>query len=357
MALLHVPRVGHITAKRLIRMFGSPKAVFEQDRASLSKELSPYLVDELLSYDPGNDRSIDEEFERIERFGARVLTIDDDDYPKNIIDLRDAPTLLYVKGEILRQDDLAVGIVGTRRASRYGIEQARRFAKYLARNGVTIVSGMAMGIDGNAQQSAIENGGRTIAVLGCGVDVIYPSMHRKLYEEIIQNGAIVSDFPMGTDSQPQNFPPRNRIISGLSKAVLVVEGRIKSGALITARYAADQGRDVFALPGDINRPTSRGPNSLIRDGAIPVLDPQEIAENLGIVSMPDNKRNVVTGLASKLDGVEKIIYKELGFEGKHIDAIAISTGYSIQQTLAVLTVLEMRDIVKRLPGMMFARNV
>ena len=358
MALLRVPGVGQITAKKLIAIYGSPQAVFEQDEASLKENnASERLVEALMSYDPCEDRSIEEEIEKIEASEVSILSIDDGDYPKNLAELSGAPTLLYVKGEILSQDDLAVAIVGTRGPSSYGIAQARRFSKYLVESGATIVSGMAMGIDGIAQRAAIDAGGRTIAVLGCGVDVVYPAMHRELYEKIIENGAVVSDYPLGIPAQPQNFPPRNRIISGLSRGVLVVEGGSKSGALITARYAADQGRDVFALPGNIDRPLSTGANMLIRDGATPVLEPADVAAALKLSSMPSEKRGAAVNEVSNLEGVAKDIYKAIDFDGKSIDNIVQTTGFSVSQILSTLTELEMRDIVKRLPGDTFARNI
>ncbi len=357
LALSRVPNVGPVTVKSLLDYFGDPKTVFLQDRAVLGKFMKSNAIDSLLDYDPEKDSFIEEEIGRIEREDIRIVTPLDKEFPKLLRSILDPPGILYVRGEILPKDEIAVSIVGTRRASRYGIDQARRFAKYLAQQGITIVSGMAMGIDGNAQEAAIEAGGRTIAALGCGVDVIYPNINRKLYAKIAQNGAIVSEYAMGTKPAPENFPKRNRIISGLSLGTLIIEGGRKSGALITYKYALDQGREVFAIPGAIDRPTSEGPNMLIKKGATAVTSPEEIIDYLNIPMKTKEARRKALDIAKSLDGIEKVIFEALDYEGKHIDIIARETKMDSQHVLMTLSILELRDLVKRHPGMCFSKNV
>ncbi|MCK5832629.1 DNA-processing protein DprA [bacterium] len=357
LALQSISGVGSITAGRLLDKFKTPQKIFGADAGSLEEVLNKRALNGFKNYDPKRDTNLKREIEKIEESKARAITILDEDYPENLSEIVDAPIILYIMGEIIKTDELAVGIVGTRRPTRYGIDQSRRFSQYLVKQGVTIVSGMAMGIDGNAQDAAIRAGGRTIAVLGCGVDVVYPSINAKLYREIIQNGAVVSEYPLGTKADPKNFPPRNRIVSGLSKAVLIVEGRKRSGALITADYAATQGRDVYAIPGHIDRPNSAAPNSLIRDGAIPALEPKDVIASLKIEAMEENSRKQSQEKAISLTGISKKIYDAMDFEGVTVDNMAKKADLDIRTILGILTELEMKDIVKRLPGSKYARNV
>ncbi|HDR90839.1 MAG TPA: DNA-protecting protein DprA [candidate division Zixibacteria bacterium] len=357
LALSRVPFVGPVTVKALLDYFGDPKTIFLQDRANLGKFMKSNAIDNMLNYDPEKDSFINEEIDRIEEKDVRVLTPIDKEYPRLLRSILDPPSILYVKGDLTAKDEIAVGIVGTRRATRYGIEQARRFSEYLVKQGLTIVSGMAMGVDGNAQEAAMQAGGRTVAALGCGVDVIYPSINRSIYEKITQNGAIVSEYPMGTQPAPENFPKRNRIISGMSLGVLVVEGGLKSGALITYKYALDQGREVFALPGPIDRQTSEGPNMLIQKGATVITDPRQIIDYLNIPAKSKEARRKALDIAESLEGIEKIIYETLDYDGKHIDKISRESKMDSQHVLMTLSVLELRDLVKRLPGMNFAKNV
>lgn len=357
LALSRVPNVGPVTVKNLLDYYGDPKTVFLQDRGNLGKFMRSNAIDSLLGYDPEKDPFIEEELAKIEEKDVTILTPVDKEYPKLLRSILDPPSILYVRGEVQPKDEIAVGIVGTRRATRYGIDQAQRFAEYLTNQGLTVVSGMAMGIDGNAQESAIKAGGRTIAALGCGVDVVYPSINRKLYDNIIEHGAIVSEYPMGTQPTAENFPKRNRIISGLSLGVLVIEGGVKSGALITYKYALDQGREVFAIPGQIDRPTSEGPNMLIQKGATVVTDPSQIIDCLNIPAKSKEARRKALDVADSLQGIEKVLFEALDYDGKHIDIIARETKMDSQHVLMTLSMLELRDLVKRLPGMNFAKNV
>ncbi|RKZ31998.1 DNA-protecting protein DprA [bacterium] len=357
LALTRAPHIGAVTAKTLLERFGDAKSVFRQDRASLGQFIPPSAVNGILAYEPEKDEFIQNEIDLIERENVTIVTPLDKEYPKLLRSIFDPPTVLYVKGKLQPLDDVAVGIVGTRRATRYGIDQARRFAKYLVEQNITVVSGMAMGIDAEAQEAAVKAGGRTIAVLGCGVDVVYPMMHTKLYESIIETGAVISELPMGTQPIGHNFPRRNRIISGISLGVLVIEGGKSSGALITAEFAANQGREVFALPGPVDRPTSDGTNMLIQQGAIPVTEPSQIIQSLGVPELAKEARRKALDIAKGLDGVLKVLFEALDYEPKHIDVIARETNMDTQHVMSTLTELEMRDLIKRLPGMFYARNV
>ncbi|MBO9370441.1 MAG: DNA-processing protein DprA, partial [Chloroflexi bacterium] len=232
---------------------------------------------------------LDREVRRVAAVGAHILTWEDEGYPKLLAEIPDPPPVLYVRGELKPEDAWAVAVVGTRRASTYGREVTRRLVSVLAQSGVTIVSGLARGVDAVAHQTALEAGGRTIAVLGCGIDLVYPPEHRELARRIAAQGALVSEYPLGTQPEPGNFPPRNRIISGLSLGVVITEAGRDSGALITADYAAEQGRDVFAVPGSILSAGCAGTNRLIQDGAKPVLDAADILQELNLTMVAEQK--------------------------------------------------------------------
>lgn len=224
-------------------------------------------------------------WEKIVDKGIEVLTWDDQNYPRKLLEIDQPPPVLYSRGKLKSEDDWAIAIVGTRRMTVYGRQVTQDLGTILAAKGVTVVSGLARGIDSIAHNAALDAGGRTLAVLGCGVDIIYPPENRKLYERILESGAVISEYPPGTFPESSNFPPRNRIISGLSQATVVVEAGETSGALITASFAANQGREVFAVPGNILAPQSMGCNRLIRDGARILLNPNDVLEmlNLGAI--------------------------------------------------------------------------
>jgi len=249
---------------------------------------------------------------------------------------------------LMEEDAWAVAVVGTRRSSPYGREVTRRLSAALARSGITIVSGLARGIDGEAHRAALEAGGRTIAVLGCGVDQVYPPEHRKLAAQIIAQGAVVSDYPLGTRPEGGNFPPRNRIISGLSLGVLITEAPVRSGALITANYAAEQGRDVFAVPGPILVRRSAGTNALIQDGAKLVLGPEDILEelNLNMVVEQVEARQVLPA-----DETEAALLSHLSAEPTHVDEIRQQVGLSIEQVTGTLALMELKGMVRQVGGM------
>ncbi len=269
-------------AIELLERFGSPAAIFSASALEIASaaNLTPTMLSRLLSQQP--DESGTRDWAALQTLGGSVVTLRDTSYPPLLRHIYDPPPLLYVRGQLLEQDQQAVAIVGSRRCSPYGRLVAHSLARDLAARGITIVSGLAMGIDGAAHQGALEAGGRTIGVIACGLDIPYPSQHAELKEKIIQQGAIVCEVPLGTPPTPARFPVRNRIISGLSLGVVVVEAPEKSGALITAHQAADQGREVFAVPGSVNSFHSRGCHNLLRDGAKLVETVDDILEELSL---------------------------------------------------------------------------
>jgi DNA processing protein len=287
-------------------------------------------------------------WEQIQKQGIQVLTWDDEEYPRRLKDIDQPPPVLYVRGGIQPEDDWAVAVVGTRRVSSYGRQVTEEIASLLARNGVSVVSGLARGVDAAAHQAALNSGGRTLAVLGSGVDRIYPPEHRRLAESILEHGAVISDYPPGTPPDGVNFPPRNRIISGLSLAVVIIEAGERSGALITAGFAADQGRDVFAVPGSILAPQSIGTNRLIQEGARPLLDPKEILEVLDL-TLGLERREARQILPS--DPTEARLMNLLGREPVHVDDLRSQAGMPIEQVTATLTMMELKGMVKQVGNM------
>lgn len=295
-------------------------------------------------------RAVDLEkvWEKIQAQGIDVRTWEDEAYPRKLIEVDNAPPVLYLRGSIDVQDEWAVAVVGTRRMTPYGRQVTEELAAFLAHNGVTVVSGLARGVDAAAHQAALRAGGRTLAVLGSGVDRIYPPEHRRLAEEISHHGALVSDYPPGTSPDSANFPPRNRIISGLSTAVIIVEAGETSGALITAAFAAEQGRDVFAVPGSIYALQSKGTNRLIQQGARPLLRIQEVLEVLNLQQVHEYK---AARLAFPADATEAALLGILGNEPVYIDEIQVQSGLSIDKVSATLALLELKGLVRQVGGM------
>lgn len=283
-----VKGIGAVRFKTLLDAFGNAEAAWNATPQALQDAgLSAKIVDTFQRVRKGV--SLEQVAERIQNLGVQVLTWDDETYPRHLKEIDQPPPVLYVRGNLKAEDEWAVAMVGTRKVTAYGRQVAEEVATALAHNGVTIVSGLARGVDSIAHQAALNAGGRTLAVLGNGVDLIYPPENCKLADQIMQQGALVSDYALGTQPDGQNFPPRNRIISGLSLAVIIVEAGDTSGALITAGFAAEQGRDVFAVPGNINAPQSRGTNRLIRDGAQPLLSPQDVLEALNLTMVTEHQ--------------------------------------------------------------------
>ena len=294
--------------------------------------------------------------QKIQQLDLKVLTVYDDNYPEHLKSIYNCPKVLYIKGEIKEEDSLSISIVGSRKATAYGRWAAAKFAEELAAMGITIVSGMAKGVDTVAHLGAIQAKGRTLAVLGSGVDVIYPKSNRQLYSNISSNGAVISEFPPGTQPLQYNFPQRNRIISGLSLGVIVIEAGEKSGSLITAHHAVEQGKDVFALPGNINSVYSKGTNLLIKDGAKILISLDDILEEIQILKDKCSYYNKKTVNYECLGVDEEKIVRSLVEKPLHMDMISYSCNMNISKVTSLLTILEMKGIIKQLPGKIFTIN-
>jgi DNA processing protein len=290
------------------------------------------------------------ELERLSRAGVTLLTWQCDAYPANLRNIYDPPLVLYLKGDLLPEDDWAVALVGTRKASVYGQEVTRRLAGELARAGVTVVSGLASGIDSMAHRAAVEAGGRTLAVLGSGVDVIYPEHNRRLAQQVQEQGALISEYPLGTRPERRNFPPRNRIISGLSLGIVVVEAGVRSGALITAEFALDQGRDVLAVPGSILQRTCQGSNRLIQQGAKPVLSVSDILEELelGQIAVQAEVRASVP-----TNSTERRILELLSSDPRHVDDLGRAAGLPASTVASTLALLELKGLARQVGQMSY----
>jgi len=296
------------------------------------------------------DVDLDALWDRISKQGVQILTSEDQAYPPRLKEIEQSPPVLYVRGEWLAEDQFAVAVVGTRRITSYGRQITEQLASFLAASGVTVISGLARGIDAAAHQGALVAGGRTAGVLGCGVDRIYPPENRSLAERIMTRGALLSDYPLGTAPESSNFPPRNRIISGLSMATVVVEAGDTSGALITAEFAAEQGRDVFAVPGSILAPQSRGTNRLIQNGAYPLLSPEDLLQALDLKRVDQQKsaRRVLPA-----NEVETLLMSTLGAEPLHVDEIRSQTGLPVEKVSAALVMMELKGMVRQVGGMQY----
>ncbi len=297
--------------------------------------------------------SLDAEMAKIEKAGAWLLTLNDEDYPNTLKAIDDAPAVLYIRGALTPTDDLALSVVGTRKATQYGRDVAHDLCKRLAQHGITIISGMAQGIDSAAHLGALAGGGRTIAILGCGVDVVYPRENRDLAQKIIANGALVSEFPIGTQPIPTNFPRRNRIVSGMALGVLVIEAPEGSGALITAELAAEQGREVFAVPGNILNPMSRGANRLIQDGAKLVMQAEDILNELS-VAYTNTQTREKTEQIIPANATEAAILQVLNADPVHIDDLARLSGLPISELSSTLTILELKGLAQMVGHMQYS---
>jgi DNA processing protein len=335
----------------LLHHFESPEQVFKASPEELAtvRGLSQAVAEQIRSHD--YREFADRECESVRRTGVRIVDFLSEEYPKILLEIPDFPPYLYVRGT-LRSAETCIAVVGSRHASSSGLSITERFARDLALRGITVVSGMARGIDTAAHRGAIKGGGRTIGVLGSGLDILYPPENRKLFDEIIGQGAIVSEFPLGTAPLAENFPRRNRIISGLSRGVLVVEAVEKSGSLITARYALEQGREVFAVPGNINYPGSRGPNQLIKEGAALAESVEDIITNLPHRAAPPLPE-VQSAPSFSLTPQEASIYTLLAESPLHADEITVKCGLTAGEVSAMLLRLELKGAVTRLPGNYF----
>jgi DNA processing protein len=350
-AFHHVPYVGPVRTRRVLDHVGSLERAWMADqrdlRAVLDERSCAALVKTRASLD------LDLVLRRLEDAGVTVITIDDDAYPRLLREIHAPPSVLYVKGDLLPVDERAVAIVGTRRSTRYGAEVAARLAGDLAQAGVTIVSGLARGIDGVAHQAALEAGGRTLAVFGTGIHQIYPPQHRNLANRIGGSGALVSDYAPDRTVEAANFPARNRIISGLSRGVIVVEAPSRSGALITADFAGDQGRDVFAVPGSILSNASVGCNQLLRDGARVVTTAQDVLDELGFGEAAPHAAVQQSLLVPEED---RRLLAVLNAEPQHNDEIAAKLALPGPSVSAMLLTLELQGLVRNIGAQHYARG-
>jgi DNA processing protein len=349
-ALKSTPHVGNVTFRRLVEHFGTPGRALSASERELAavRGISMAAIASLLTHDPRNEA--ERECAALKRSGAKIVKLNSPDYPRLLLQIPDPPPFLYLKGELL-SSETAIAIVGSRRASGYGISTTEKMARGLARHGITVVSGMARGVDAAAHRAALAEGGRSIGVLGCGVDLVYPAENRKLFEEMSSKGALVSEFSMGTKPLAENFPRRNRIISGLCRGVLVVEAAEGSGSLITAQCALEQGRDVFAIPGNIHSSTSRGANRLIKDGAKLVESIEDIIEE-----MPHKLREKdpapISGLT--FSPREAALLSRLSASPVHIDEIVVKCALTVSEVSAILLRLELNGVITQHAGKQFS---
>jgi DNA processing protein len=342
-----VKGIGPMKVRALLDHFGDLESAWHANVAGLQHAgLDRRAVDNLVRARSRLD--LDAELEKLAAHDVHAITWEDPAYPPRLLQIPDPPPVLYVRGQLTPADEWAVGVVGTRRASAYGKTVTVRLATDLAVNHVTIVSGLARGIDGEAHRAALKAGGRTIGVLGCGLDLVYPPEHRHLAHEVVEHGALVSEYPLGTRPEASNFPPRNRIISGLSLGVLVVEAGSKSGALITADFAADQGRDVFAVPGNLYVRSSEGTNRIIQDGAKLITGVEDILEelNLNMVAQQVELRAVVPETET-----EARLLQYLSLEPVHVDEISQQSGLPITDVTSNLALMELKGMVRQVGGM------
>ncbi len=340
----------------LLNAFETPDNVFRRSEMELRsiRDIKAEVAHRITHFDM---RDAERELKAAERAGITVLCLSDDSMPILLKSIPDPPLVLYIRGEI-RPEELCIALVGSRKATTYGLNVTHALARDLANAGLTVVSGLARGVDARAHSTVLEEGGRTIAILGSGVDVVYPSEHRSLADRIAASGALISEFPLGTPPNRENFPVRNRIISGLSVAVVVVEASRKSGSLITARMAAEQGREVMAVPGSIFNESSQGCHALIKDGAALIESwsdviaalPEEIAKSLSLPS------GINETSSEDLTETEKSIIALLSFDQpKHIDQLAGLAGIRPQELLGTLVDLELKSLVSQMPGKHFVR--
>ncbi|RPI30929.1 MAG: DNA-protecting protein DprA [Chloroflexota bacterium] len=344
-----VKGIGAVRFRALLDVFGDAESAWKAPADALrSAGLSARIIENLVKVRA--QVSLEQLWNQIQAEKIQVITWDDENYPRRLKEIDQPPPVIYARGELLAEDEWAVAIVGTRRITSYGRQVSEEVASTLARNGVTVVSGLARGVDGVAHQSALNAGGRTLAVLGSGVNRVYPPEHRRLAEQIIARGALISDYPPGTPPDAGNFPPRNRIISGLSMAVVVVEAGAESGALITASFAAEQGREVFAVPGNIMAPQSQGTNRLVQQGAHPLLDMKELLDILDLTRVSEHK---TARAALPADETEARLLKVMSGEPKHVDEIRSQTGMPIEKVSATLAMMELKGMVRQVGGMQY----
>jgi DNA processing protein len=353
-ALKMIPNLGNITYKRLLEKFGDPETIFhagpdkllkvEGLRAATAKRIAAKAWE-------GNPEA---EIAKAKKRGAKLITLFDSCYPQDLKEIHDPPPLLYLQGNSIPQNKTIIAVIGSRNPTHYGLKITEEICQGLAIRNIVIASGMARGIDSAAHWGCLRGNGHTIAVLGSGIDIIYPPTNKRLFHDITEKGSVITEFPLGTPPEAQNFPIRNRIISGLSRGIVVIEASKRSGSLITASLALEQGREVLAVPGSIESFKSRGTHFLIKQGAKLVENADDILQELGL-SFPYSKQNDRSKEVSfpPMEEDEKLIYGTLCYYPLHIDDIIKHSKMDSAKVASLLTSLELKGVVKQLPGKMF----
>jgi DNA processing protein len=344
-----VQGIGATRLRALLDYFGDLETAWRAEVHDLQQAgLDKRSLANLLKLREGLD--LDAEVKKLKRLGVQVLTWDDPEYPHNLRQVYNAPPLLYVRGRIEKRDEWAVAIVGTRQASVYGKEVAHTLSAGLARAGVTVVSGLARGIDAEAHRACLDAGGRTLAVLGSGVDVIYPQQNARLAAEIVERGAVLSEYSLGTRPEGINFPPRNRIVSGLSLGTIVVEADLGSGALITAGFSAEQGREVFAVPGTLFAKNSRGTNQLIQRGAKLITGVADVLEELNLMMVSEQAQAQAVLPENE---TEAVLLQHISADPVHVDDLGRAVHLPIAQVTSTLALMELKGMVRQVGGMQY----
>ncbi len=353
--LSSIPGVGRTTFRKLVERFGTPDAVLAatQDELETVEGLSAKVIDGIRSF-PWKERAEDE-YLRSQQSGVVIITDSSPLFPANLKQVQDAPVYLYAKGSLLPEDARAIAIVGTRKPTHYGLAMAQRIASELAAAGFTIVSGLARGIDTQAHKGALSAGGRTITVLGSGIDVVYPPENKGLMATIVRSGAVVTENPLGTQPEGGYFPARNRIISGLSLGTVIIEAAEDSGSLITAQYTRDQGRPLFAVPGNVGPAVSRGTNNLIRQGAMLAESAEDILRSIAPGNLPGRTRAPKRPLPP-LSPDEQAVIDHITVEPRHIDRIMQESGMTAGRLSGILIMLELKGLVTQLPGKYYIKE-
>lgn len=348
LALRAVPGVGVILFQRLLEKFTDPGRVFAAAPAELLqvKGVRPPVVRAIKDF-AAWDRC-QAVLARLRRGGVETITWHDARYPRSLRQIPYAPPFFFLKGSLLPEDECAVALVGTRQPTAYGRRVAAQLATELARRGITVISGLARGIDTIAQRAVVTAGGRTLGILGCGLDFVYPPENKDLYRQVVAQGALITEFPLGTPPEAHNFPIRNRLISGLARAVVIIEAGDQSGALITANYALEQGREVLAVPGPIDSPASVGTNRLLQQGAKPLLSLADLLEELGARTKTESQK-VLDVPGARTREVDPLV-ELLSTEPQHLDEIIAASGQSAAVVLSRLTFLELQGLIRELPG-------
>lgn len=343
----NIPGIGRVRLAQLVKYFGNLENAWKASAGELrASGIDNIGMKAITRYRP--DISPDEELEKLQRHGIKALTCQDDDYPLRLKEIYDYPPVLYMRGNLLPEDEWCLAVVGTRRASVYGTQVTEELVADLAQNKITVVSGLARGIDTIAHKSALKSGGRSLAVFASGLDIVYPGENAGLAREIVEQGCILSEYPLGTRPRAENFPRRNRILSGLSMGVLVIEAGETSGAMITAHMALEQNREVFAIPGSILSTASRGTNKLIQEGAKLVRDYQDILEELNLTAV--SRQMEIKEILPETD-TEAALLRLLGHEPTHIDEVCRNSGLTAADVSGTLAMMELKGLVKQVGTM------